>query len=307
MINIFFGINDAYVKYCAAVMASVLANHKVLSQEDKIHFFILGNLSYENKEKLSSLKNMQDFDCSFISVNDNIFSKIPLKGYCAAGCYRLLIAEALPESVKKIIHLDSDMILNADIKNLWDIDVSNNLIAAVLDEPHDNGKETYFNAGLAVYNVEKLKEFNFAAKWRAYVDSLPKGASLKYYDQDILKAVIDDVFFLPPNWNVEKYNLGQMLKSGKSIEELSKEIYIVHYTTQAKPWFPLSDHPFKNLYVKYAKMTPWADEAANHSFSKKVSYLIKLFLKYWAVHPVFFLRLKFYKKVKKQGLLSVII
>jgi lipopolysaccharide biosynthesis glycosyltransferase len=98
-----------------------------------------------------------------------------------------------------------------------------------------------------------------------------------------------------------------MLKSGKSIEELSKEIYIVHYTTQAKPWFPLSDHPFKDLYVKYAKMTPWAQETANHSFLEKILYFTKLVLKYFLVHPLFFLRPKFYKKVKKQGLLTTII
>jgi len=307
MINITFGINDTYAKYCSATIASVLTNHKLLSDEDKIHFFILGNLSDATKTKLLSLKRIQDFECSFINIDDSVFSKIPLKGYHVSGCYRLLIPEILPSSVEKIIYLDSDLILNIDIKKLWDINIDSHLLAAVIDEPQNNRKNTYFNAGISVYNVKNLKAFNFPDKWRGYVEALPKGATLKYYDQDILNAIIDNVLFLPPSWNVEKYNLRQMLKSGKSISELSKEIYIIHYTTQAKPWFPLSDHPFKNLYVKYAKMTPWADEIANHSLTAKTSYLAKLILKYWLIHPVFFLRPKFYRKVRENGFLTTII
>ncbi|MDR3113750.1 MAG: glycosyltransferase family 8 protein [Endomicrobium sp.] len=307
MINVFFGINDAYAKHCAAVMASVLANHTILSPEDKIHFFILGNLRQDTKTKLLTLKAIQDFECSFVNVDDSVFSKIPLKNWHVSCCYRLLSPEILPDDVKKIIYLDSDLILNSDVKNLWDIDISGYLAAAIANEPGENRKATYFNSGVMVLNITELKRFDFPKKWREFIKKLPKGAVLKYPDQDILNAIIDNVLLLPANWNVEKYNLSQMLKSGKTADELRKDIFIVHYTTQAKPWFPISDHPFKDLYVKYAKMTAWADEVNNHSFAKKASYLIKIILKYWAVHPVFFLKSKFYKKIKKQGLLSSII
>jgi len=303
MINVLFSLDNNFVRHCAAAMSSVLSNHKVNSQDDKIHFFILGNLSGENRERLMSLRRIQDFKYTFIEVNDSQFSKIPLESQSITICYRLIIPEVMPESVDKVIHLDCDLVVNTDIKNLWDMDIDDYLLAAVLDEPEKHKKAPYFNAGVMVFNVKSLREFDLKNKWRAYVNALPEGAKLKYYDQDILNAILyGQVLFLKPNWNVEKYNLKQYF-SGADINEL----YIIHYTTQAKPWMPLSNHPFKNLYIKYAKMTAWKYEVDNYSLTDKLSYISKILFKYWKVHPIFFIKPKFWLRVKKDGLLGVII
>ncbi|MDR0800864.1 MAG: hypothetical protein LBN01_05035, partial [Endomicrobium sp.] len=59
------------------------------------------------------------------------------------------------------------------------------------------------------------------------------------------------------------------------------------------------------FYAKYAKMTDW-QENLNFSFFTKSVLFIKQFLKFWFVHPVFFLHIKFWKAVKKRGILLVI-
>ncbi|MDR3048362.1 MAG: glycosyltransferase family 8 protein [Elusimicrobiota bacterium] len=305
MINIVSALDNNFVRHCAAAMASILDNHKILSEDDKIHFFILGNLTNMNKEALLSLRRIQDFDCSFIEIDEAQFKKIPLDGHSVTLCYRLLIPEILQDFASKVIHLDCDLILNADIKNLWDINIDDYLIAAVKDEPHINKAEGYFNAGVTIFNIKKLKEFDFKNKWRAYVDNLSENLKLKYYDQDILNDILrGNVFFLPPNWNVEKYNLGKFFSNYKGIEN---ELYIIHYTTQAKPWLPLSDHPFKNLYIKYAKMTPWKYEVGIYKLKTMLKYASRIFFKYWVKHPVFFVKPKFWFRVRKEGFLKVII
>ncbi|MDR0486281.1 MAG: glycosyltransferase family 8 protein [Elusimicrobiota bacterium] len=309
MINIVFELDDKFARHCAAVIVSVMKNHTIASAEDRIHFFLLCNLTEENREKLLSLKQTWDFEISFINVDETLFAKLPLDNNSPTLYYRLLIPEILPENVEKIIHLDSDLILNADIKRLWDIKLDGYLIAAVLDEPKINRKKTYINAGVVVYNIKALKEFGFCKKWRDYADVLPQGVKLQYYDQDILNYIIDErVLFLEPNWNVEKYNLS--LLTGGNLENLGTLIYslnIIHYTTQSKPWLPFSEHPLKHLYIKCAKLTPWGNQAGEHSFFERMVYLSKLLLKFWIVHPLFFFKAKFWARVKEYGFVETII
>jgi lipopolysaccharide biosynthesis glycosyltransferase len=305
VINIVFALDNNFVRHCAAAMASILDNHKILSEDDEIHFFILGNLTNYNKELLLSLRRIQNFKCAFIAMDESQFKKVPLEGRSITLCYRLVIPEVMPENVDKVIHLDCDLILNTDIKKLWDINIDGYLLSAVLDEPHENKKKTYFNAGVMVFNIKKLREFDFRNKWRSYVDNLSENTKLKYYDQDILNDILDgNVFFLPPNWNVEKYNLEKFFSNYKESE---KNLYIIHYTTQAKPWLPLSNHPFKHLYIRYAKMTPWKYGVGKYKWTSKLKYASKVIFKYWFVHPIFFLKPKFWMRVKKVGFLRAIV
>jgi hypothetical protein len=71
MINIFFGIDDTYAKYCAATMASVLANHKVLSLEDKKRSVFA---------KLEGKSYKDDFNASLIIRFDAMERKIKACG-----------------------------------------------------------------------------------------------------------------------------------------------------------------------------------------------------------------------------------
>lgn len=309
MINIVFELDDKFVRHCAAAIVSIMKNRSAGSKDSRLHFFLLCNLKDENKEKLLSLKRDWDFEISFINVDESLFAKLPLDGKSPTLYYRLLISEILPPNIDKVIHLDCDLILNTDIKKLWDIELGSYLIAAVLDEPKIGRKKTYINAGVVVYNIAALKEFGFPAKWREYASILPQGSKLQYYDQDILNYIVGErVLFLESVWNVEKYNFSML--TGGNLEDLGRLIYslnIIHYTTQSKPWMPFSQHPLKHLYIKCAKLTPWGDMAGKHSLCEKISYLSKLLLKFWIVHPLFFFKAKFWKRVKENGFIETII
>jgi lipopolysaccharide biosynthesis glycosyltransferase len=39
MINIVFGLDDNFARHCGATIASILDNHKIKTETDKIHFF----------------------------------------------------------------------------------------------------------------------------------------------------------------------------------------------------------------------------------------------------------------------------
>ncbi|MDR1952453.1 MAG: glycosyltransferase family 8 protein [Elusimicrobiota bacterium] len=290
MINIVFGLDDAYSKFCAVTIASILTHHKQTSPQDKIHFFFLaGNISGENQKKLLELRDIQDFDYTFINNIDNsIFKDIPIIGWNNyALCYRLLIPEILPDDVKKAIYLDCDIIVNIDIKDLWDIDIENYLLAAVsmnASTKHEGFEDSYFNSGVIVFNNCALREFNFEKKWRDYAANLPKETVLTFPDQDVLNYTVGkNALLLPQKYNIIDENIG----NAKGI---------IHYAGR-KPWGILCAHPLKNLYFKYAKMTPY----------KKDFRFIRMrsFFKMISKNPFFFFKKHYLRIIKNFILLKI--
>jgi lipopolysaccharide biosynthesis glycosyltransferase len=283
MINIAFGLDDNYAKYCAVTIASVLSSHKVLKEDDKIHFFFIGNLSDDNKKKLVELKNIQHFDSSFIDIDSSEFSKLPTISNITIAMYnRLLIPDILPETAEKIIYLDCDIIVNADIKVLWDIDISNYLIAAVKDSPRRNRPSTYFNSGVIIFNLKKLKDFDFNNKWRGFI-KLYGTEKLELPDQDILNSVITkDILFLPIEYNM-------ITEFAENYKSDIANIVVIHFTGW-KPWQSICTHSLRDMYWKYVKFIPWE--------IKKEGYLNGC-LKFIRKQPFFFLKIKYWKLIQK--------
>ena len=115
--------------------------------------------------------------------------------------YRLFVPQILPNTVNKIIYLDSDIIVNLGIKELWQIDLGDKILAAVPEiltyktvdmKPgfrlcaDDIVKcEDYFNSGVLLIDLRIL---------RGEEDTIMNGAKFtaKYHwfggygDQDIL-------------------------------------------------------------------------------------------------------------------------
>jgi Lipopolysaccharide biosynthesis proteins, LPS:glycosyltransferases len=306
MINIAFGFDDNFASHCGAAVASVLVNHKVTSEEDKIHFFFLGNISDENKARLRELKKIQDFEGTFISVDQSEFNGLPLRNGQKIAIYNvLLIPELVPDNVNKIIFLDCDLIVNKDITELWNTDVKDYMVAAVMDRYRKD--ENFFNSGVMVLNVKKLRDFDFYTKWKKYIEK--NVCNMILHDQDILNPVLEgNVFFIAENWNVHH---GVFLKlydkfNKRNMKDFSDYCYIIHYSTKIKPWHPLPVHPLKDYYFKYALMTFWKDQITDYPVYLKASVFLKLLLKYWIVHPVFFIKKKFWKNIKKKGWLMTL-
>ena len=56
MINIVFGIDSKYAKYCSVTIASILSNHKLNSKEDTIKFYFLSPEDNSISEKETYVK-----------------------------------------------------------------------------------------------------------------------------------------------------------------------------------------------------------------------------------------------------------
>ncbi|GET09435.1 hypothetical protein SY111_20590 [Ligilactobacillus agilis] len=174
-------------------------------------------------------------------------SKLPLSAY-----YRILATKLLPQ-VDRIIYLDIDMLVTADLTNLWQTPLGNNIIGACCDLPLTEQENSwsyqflgskgnkYFNSGMLVMNLAIMREVNFFEKITNFIQKAANAFVLD--DQDALNYFLQDSVEIVDS----KYNtiLGYT-------NNITSEPVIVHYCGYdgLKPW-ELNPHVDSKMKVKY--------------------------------------------------------
>jgi len=139
----------------------------------------------------------------------------------------------------KIIYLDTDIMLNGDISKLYDVDISNYEVGVVLDRyGRFFIKRNYFNSGVMLMNMKKMKENNTLSKVRKIC--LTKKMLLP--DQDALNKICKLKLYLP-----RKFNEQGNPKDNTIIQHFSKRIkfFPFFHTVNIKPWH---ENKVKTIY-----------------------------------------------------------
>lgn len=153
-------ISDSnYTQYMATAMISILKN----SNDDEIFTFhiIDGGILQTDKNKLTSLKDIKDFNIKFYTVNDNIIKKYQQirkeksreDYHITSAVYYVLELHNILKDLDKILYLDCDIIVNRSLYELYNTDI-NNYSIAVADRPK---REEYANIH---FDRIKLKDFD---------------------------------------------------------------------------------------------------------------------------------------------------
>lgn len=90
--------------------------------------------------------------------------------YCTPYTLLRLLADLYPQLPDKLLYLDIDIMIAGDIRKLWDIDVTEYEYAAVKEK---YGcwliRPDYFNAGMLLLNMAKIRETGLLAKARELI------------------------------------------------------------------------------------------------------------------------------------------
>lgn len=268
--------DDGYAMPLAVVIRSVLEN---LRSDRFCTFFIIdGGISKKNKEKILQVSHSKQCTIKWLQRPDAILDNMKVSGHIkVATYYKILIPVLLPEDYCKAIYLDSDLIVQGDLGKLWDIDIENNYLLAVPDSgiPYvsshyglKNYKELgisshckYFNAGVLVLNLEKMRTESISMQVIQYLEDYKE--YIRWHDQDGLNAVLAGKWSeLEPRWNQlpSLYRNSSWEDSPFSQEEFTnalKDPYIIHFASSHKPWNSTLYHPANDLFFYYVDMTPW--------------------------------------------------
>lgn len=264
--------NKKFIVPMKVMLKSMLVNTK-----SHIDVFILST-GWEKEEKEDMINTfLKDDVCiNFIRVpNYKYLENLKTDNYITIESYfRLFIPELLPDNIMEAIYLDSDIIVEGDIKELWEIEMKDNALMAVpemfsaghlvsapwalhtYNELCIPATNKYFNAGVLKINVSRWRKKDISKKIIDYLIKYKE--KVLWHDQDGLNAVLwNDWKELPYEWNVATglFFEHEYIKIDLS-EELAKKLMvdpkIIHYTTEkGKPWLDTCCHPLKQRFYYY--------------------------------------------------------
>jgi lipopolysaccharide biosynthesis glycosyltransferase len=259
------------------------------------------HLIYRNipKETLETLKQFFDekfaTQFKFYETPNNLAEifhneSCPEKHISNAMFDRLFIHKLIPE-INKAIYLDADIIVEKDLSKLYETNLKNNIIGAVIEPAFEYDVKKYgynairlmkldidthyFNSGVLLLDLAKLRKTNFIDKCSKYFNKHIK--NIIWPDQDVLNGVLGHkTHFLSPEFNSEVYENNIMANEyqnyfdfyGKSLPYSEQDIQIatyaptiLHFVGPNKPWIhPGKYYIHKEKYWKYYNMSPWKNK-----------------------------------------------
>ena len=203
------------------------------------------HIIYSSAPSVPKIKSKYDKDNIHIILHElptkrKKYSLGSYKYTSQATYFRFEIPKLITDA-KWCIYLDCDIIIKHDIFDLWKERDDAYDICAIKDTGagYKCGKklfkypERYFNAGVLVMNLDKMRKMNFDKLWKKTHDTYGKCDA----DQGILNICFNEsVKILPLHWNVfytyvndPNFNYPSSTYPLKERKEACKNPYIVHY------------------------------------------------------------------------------
>ena len=278
MIHVAFCTSNLYSKFAGTAILSMFENTSASPRSIIVHILHDNTLSADNRDKFSYIAGMYGQTVKFYNVEelcadkiDEIKQLIPAitnSVFTIGTFYRFFTAQLL-SNIEKAIYLDSDIIVNLDIEELWKIELGDKILAAGAEKEVDNtgykiepprhylvasgmvDRENYFVAGLMMINLSQMRN-----REKIILDGIKfyyTHPQCKYFDQDIL------------NWCFAKDYVHLPIKFGAfvSVERIMGRNSVVqraiyHYAGSILG-LNIGDI-FNRLWMKYFAKTPWFNE-----------------------------------------------
>ena len=278
-----FACNELFVPYLSVALQSILVNTSPERHYDIV--VLTRDITPKSMITLTQQASKYGVGLGFLDVDAALGDiKLPHHGHFRPETYFRLLAPTLLDNVEKAIYLDSDIVVCADVAELYDTDVAGCLLAATRDadtigqidgydptvysylkdqlgmtEPHD-----YFQAGVLVLNTQEMRRLHTVSEWLR----IATRPDFIYNDQDILNAECEGrVTYLPGRWNVTNNIFGRVDKLYPWAPSQVFDDYqagradpqVVHYAGAIKPWQNASID-LGGYFWNYARQTPFYEQ-----------------------------------------------
>lgn len=278
--NVVLGADDAYAMPLATTICSILKN---VSSSNKLRFFILdGGIIDKSKERIHRVFDThgKKHEIIWIQPDLNALKNLSTPGRPPSIYLPVLIPKLLPRDCKKAIFLDCDIIVEADISVLGNVQMNGVPIMAVRDyliqicsdregiaaykELGGSADSPYFNSGVMILNIELWRKEKWTEKAIKYIQDNKE--TIYHFDQGVLNALfIDQWGELDAKWNQQGCLFWpQVLKKTDyteklmmMYEELVHQPFIIHYLSPSKPWNHKCMHPHANRFLYYLRESQW--------------------------------------------------
>lgn len=285
--------SDLYTPCLGVTINSILEN----ASEDVFYDIVVlvSDMTNANIDRLNLIaKKCENCSVRFINISAIVksYSFYENKDHEDYTYYRLIIPQIM-KTYEKVIYLDCDVVVNTDIKELYDTNMEGYLLAGCIDPYitclqclnkaeamkqyfdnlglHEVGK--YIQGGVLVLNVALFNE--------KYTDGqLMEKASKNEYifcDQDLLNVECKGLTkVLDCKWNILSMNEGVLSISNRMLPQKFFDEYvrakenpcIVHYADKNIPYLKAGVDLYQ-FYWKYARTTPFYEYLLKLSFASE--------------------------------------
>ncbi len=276
-----------------AVTIRSLLNH--LAPDRRLQLFLLdGGIRVRTLERLRASWEMTRVDLTVLRPDVSRLRNLRVSNHVNhLTYYRMLLPELLPESLDKVLYLDSDLLVRHDIGELWDEPLDHFWALAVQDYAapfinvaigvdHYSDIEPYIAATKPVGNYEELgldprapylnggvllialQQWRQQGLTQRMLDCLHQHAAhVLWWDQYALNVA------LAGHWNTvdHRWNQGAQIyqyPDGRHspfeehvFQSLLHDPFIVHFTSPDKPWRALCKHPYRQEFYQVLDQTDW--------------------------------------------------
>jgi lipopolysaccharide biosynthesis glycosyltransferase len=243
----------AYVQHVAVALASLLEHN----DPDKLRVHIVSPpLPPQDMARLNTVAQRHGITLNYVAFDASVVNSLREHLHISRATYYRILLPLLID-VDKIIYFDCDMVMEADITELWNTDVDGCGVAGVDEEnPGQTGRlglqdDFYVNAGVLVMNLAYWREHQIAQRCLQWLAENERLAIL--LDQDAINVVLKgQKRRIPLKWNLNPVPL-------ESIDVLKTyPSRVIHFGGTIKPWHRHYDFDLQAIYKKYLDMTPWA-------------------------------------------------
>ena len=258
--------SGTYSEHAGAVMVSIFEH-----TNNPVHIHILhdNTLTGLNRSRLAETaeafaQKVEFHDVSeyIMRLGDETIRRVQKSGWSIGILFRLAITDIpLPD---KAIYLDCDIVVNMDIRELWDISIEDCSCAGALDIPDSRFSSTafgmrimgcdvrkYINSGVLLMNIPRIKEkldIRQVSTWfKRY------RYCMKYPDQDLINSCFrGDIEILEDRFNNRRDQC-----RGDSRTAQTGVINSILHATPHKPWTAPRGSAVDRLYWSAFLKTPW--------------------------------------------------
>lgn len=260
VIKVVFTFDENYLVQGLVAALSLLD----ADRQEKYGLFFLSEKPISERARVKFekvLKGYPNLDfVKFVSLGRSMEGGYESRHLNRSTYLRLEIPELFPEE-DKLIYSDVDVLYLGGLRPLWDVNIEDVYVAACLDvglnrkEVFDKKTKTlsywsryfsgrrgsYYQAGLLVMNLRRLRNEGFVPKWREMTRE-----RFEHHDMDILNITcfphmkkIDSRFNVIPSHFLNKsYEVGveEGFISEKELRDVYKNPVMLHFAGAKKPW-----------------------------------------------------------------------
>ena len=245
--DLLIGSNDRYVMPTLVMLASFFASNEPEPGERHSVYMLESELSEDADARVSRFVEERGGRYVRVHVSAEWFASSRTLPYISRETYyRLLAGQLLPQTLKRVLWLDSDMIVRRDIRAFYDTDLSGFMAAAcgygpaMQDLIYKNAKtlglkhpESYFNAGVVLLDLNECRA-QLSEETIAETASPERTQDLMFPGQDVMNLLFDGRTKI---CDYRLYNcMIHCISTAEDLTFAKEHAAIVHFPGEAKPW-----------------------------------------------------------------------